>query len=316
MPSLPKQVAAAQERARKKEYRLRKKGGSVAGVSAVSPRVPAAQVAAMSKAEQRRYMRQLNAFVARKSSFTALPSGELVETARIRELRNNIRAYNKRSSNIIARTDKAITAISNNLLSRGVITKPFETVTERRSRLAWGNTVGGQTIIADNEYGRAAQFRMTELPATIASLERREDRLKRMTRSDWDDKQRAAQRTAAIKMLYMMDDPEAAALLASLNKDELDAVLLGSPLLSDIALDYETEAARGSFGSFGEYVMKDGRTQFVSRTKNMSVREFQRMYAGDVKEAKRQRRNAQRRGQFTYDKSSNYGIIMLYSGRA
>lgn len=316
MTSLPKQVAAAQERARKKEYRLRKKGGSVAGVSAVSPRVPAAQVAAMSKPEQRRYVRQLNAFVARKSSFTALPSGELVETARIRALTNSIKVYNKRSSNIIARADKTITNISNDLLSRGVITKPFETVTERRSRLAWGNTVGGQTIIADNEYGRAAQFRMTELPPNIAALERREDRLKSMTRSDWDDKQRAAQRTAAIKMLYMMDDPEAAALLASLNKDELDAVLLGSPLLSDTSLDYETEAARGSFGSFGEYVMKYGRPQFVSRTKKMSVHEFQRMYADDVKEAKRKRRNAQRRGQFTYDKSSNYGIIMLYSGRA
>lgn len=316
MPSLPKQVAAAQERARKKEYRLRKKGGSVAGVSAVSPRVPAAQVAAMSKSEQRRYVRQLNAFVARKSSFTALPSGELVETARIRELRNNIRDYNKRSSNIIARTDKAITNISNNLLARGIIKSPFETVSERRARLAWGNTVGGQTIIADNEYGRAAQFRMTELPATIASLERREDRLKRMTRSDWDDKQRAAQRTAAIKMLYMMDDPEAAALLASLNKDELDAVLLGSPLLNDIALEYDTEAAHGKFGAFGEYVTKDGHLNFVSHTKNMSVREFQRKYADDVKEAKRKRRNAQRRGQFTYDKSSNYGIIMLYSGRA
>lgn len=315
MPSLPKQVAAAQERARKKEYRLRKKGGSVAGVSAVSPRVPAAQVAVMSKAEQRRYVRQLNAFVARESSFTALPSGELVDTARIRELRNNISAYNKASSKIIARVDKSITNISNNLLARGIIPSAFETVTERRARLAWGNTVGGQTIIADNEYGRAAQFRMTELPATIESLERREDRLKRMTRPDWDDKQRAAQRTAAIKMLYMMDDPEAAGLLASLNKDELDNVLLGSPLLNDIGLNYDTEAAHGKFGEFGEYVMKDGRIKFVSHTKNMSIREFQRKYADDVKEAKRQRRNAQRRGQFTYDKSSSYGIIMLYSGR-
>lgn len=316
MPSLPKQVAAAQERARKKEYRLRKKGGSVAGVSAVSPRVPAAQVAAMSKSEQRRYVRQLNAFVARKSSFTALPSGELVETARLRELRNSIGVYNRNSANVIKRTDKAITRISNDLMSRGIITQPFETVTERRARLAWGNTVGGQTIIADNEYGRAAQFRMTEPPSTARALERREDTLKRMTRSDWDDKQRAAQRTAAIKMLYMMDDPAAAALLASLNKDELDTVLLGSPLFNDIVPDYDAAAANGKFGDFGEYVLKNGKMRYVSHANNISVQEFQRRYADDVKEAKRKRRNAQRRGQFTYDKSSAYGLIMLYSGRA
>ena len=222
--TLPDYVRRAQKRARDKDSRLRAKvmaGGGTraeafASVADVSPRLAADVVASMSPRQQRAYVKRLEQYTSRSTSFETLLDHSLISKASVRRMEAMRQTYNRMAEARERRIDR---------LTRGTsIRERFGTVEEARQAVQGNLTLNGQRIGGTLSMGRTAKLEKMEPPRSPGAAQRREKMLRDMTRAGADDDRRRLVRRTVQQMLLLQGDVRTANRIRNLSNDQFDVL--------------------------------------------------------------------------------------------
>lgn len=169
MPYASVSISQLQKRARDKEYRLRKKGALPNEITAVSPRVPMADVRNMTPAEKRSYRCKLEKFTSRDNRLVVYESGEVDPYSVLQSMTAKAKDYNKRARQESARIER---------LAR---------------KAGWGSRSDKSATV----HGSLEKLptKMT-VPASRAAARRRAKQIDNMTNESWDAKRTRLRKNA------------------------------------------------------------------------------------------------------------------------
>lgn len=208
-------VRKIQKRARDKEYRLRKAGGSVESISAVSPRKPWAEVKNYSPTQLRTYTNSLNNFN-KNSRYTATKSGDIIPTKMVKQITDLVKQRNK----FVRKERKRIEAAS-----------PKEWLEKQRKR---------QGILKkDNNLGllRPIDTSTMEKPSSWRSAQRRIKSLQRQRKRSYDYYRRI-QRKNMMLMLKRMGYDYYAHVVRYMSNDKFDVLANVTPIWDEMSVEY------------------------------------------------------------------------------
>lgn len=229
MASLPAYIQRLQKNARNKEYRLRAKGALAIDVADLSPRLPASEVARMSKAEQRAYAARLRRFNSRDNALTVYrDTGAIVRTSVARSIERNIAEYNRHMEQRVESIRKATERIPGYEKQFGSL----ESVLRTQGYEASPYRFGGQYV-----GGRIRQIRM-DAPTSAEQAERRERMLREMNRVTSDDARRRQVRRNFVDMLNMAGENALANRVRNLSNFQFDVLTTATNFCDLVTVEY------------------------------------------------------------------------------